>query len=77
MPFSNEKDRRVSSAIGYLTAEVRARPTLEIRCRTIAERLIWNGRQAVGAVVPLRAPGRRSRRMKSSSAAARINRRRC
>ncbi len=51
MPFSNEKDRRVSSAIGYLTAEVRARPTLEIRCRTIAERLIWNGRQAVGAVV--------------------------
>jgi len=50
MPFSNEKDRRVSSAIGYLTAAVRARPNLEIRCRSRVERLIFNGRQAVGVV---------------------------
>jgi 5-(hydroxymethyl)furfural/furfural oxidase len=50
MPMSNENDKRVSSAIGYLTTQVRARPNLEIRCKAFAERVIFDGHQAVGVV---------------------------
>lgn len=46
--FSNEHDRRVSSATGYLDASVRARRNLAIRANTRVVGLKFEGRRVVG-----------------------------
>lgn len=46
--FSNQHDRRVSSAIGYLDAGVRARRNLEIRAGTRVVGLKFEGQRVVG-----------------------------
>lgn len=46
--FSNEHDRRVSSAMGYLDAGVRARHNLEIRANARVVGLRFEGRRVVG-----------------------------
>lgn len=46
--INNELDRRVSSAIAYLTADVRARPNLTILSRTRVERLAMDGARCIG-----------------------------
>ena len=51
VPMSNLPEHRVSTAIGYLTDEVRARPNLEIRGRTEVESIHLAGGRAVGATV--------------------------
>ena len=43
--------RRVSAAEAYLTEEVRNRPNFELRPETFARRLLFDGRQAIGAAV--------------------------
>jgi 5-(hydroxymethyl)furfural/furfural oxidase len=48
LPVSNDGQRRVSSAIGYLDGATRARPNLEIRADTSARRLVFDGARAVG-----------------------------
>ena len=40
--------KRVSAAVGYLTAEVRARPNLVISTETQVSRLLFDGRRCVG-----------------------------
>jgi 5-(hydroxymethyl)furfural/furfural oxidase len=52
--YANIDDRRVSAAMAYLTAEVRARPNLEIISETIAERLLTEGRRITGVRVRCR-----------------------
>ncbi len=49
--FSNRNDRRVSSAIGYLSEAVRRRGNLAIWAGTHAEGLVMNGRRAEGVRV--------------------------
>jgi 5-(hydroxymethyl)furfural/furfural oxidase len=52
MPTSvnlDERWRRVSTAVGYLTSAVRGRPNLEIRARHQARHLLFEGRRVVGA----------------------------
>ena len=46
--ISNEGDRRVSAAVGYLTAEVRARPNLTLWPETKVQRLLTKGAHAEG-----------------------------
>jgi 5-(hydroxymethyl)furfural/furfural oxidase len=46
--FSNDGTRRVSAASGYLTAEVRLRPNLVILADTQGERLMLDGKRAIG-----------------------------
>jgi 5-(hydroxymethyl)furfural/furfural oxidase len=47
----DEKDRRVSCAMAYLTPQVRARPNLTIRTETYVQRILFEGMRAVGAEV--------------------------
>ena len=51
VPMTNTPQRRVSSAIGYLTAEVRRRPNLHIVGQAFVERVLFQGRQAEGVSV--------------------------
>ena len=51
MSLSNDGKDRVSTARGYLGAEVRARPNLEIMTDTTARRLVMQGRQIAGVEV--------------------------
>lgn len=46
--ISNADEKRVSAAIGYLTAEVRRRPNLTISTRTQMTRLLFEGGRCVG-----------------------------
>lgn len=46
--YNNTTQSRCSSAIGYLTSEVRARPNLDIECGVHVEGLTFEGRQVVG-----------------------------
>ncbi|MGE0008220.1 MAG: GMC family oxidoreductase [Parvibaculaceae bacterium] len=59
MPLSNENDRRVSTAVGYLDAETRKRPNLAIFAHAFVERITFDGRKAAGIDVVL--DGRRQR----------------
>ncbi|MEQ8935323.1 MAG: GMC family oxidoreductase N-terminal domain-containing protein [Amphiplicatus sp.] len=54
LPLSASATSRVSSASAYLTAEVRARPNLEIRTGAMAHRIIWRGREATGIEIILK-----------------------
>jgi len=47
MPMSNQYDRRVSAAIGYLGSAVRRRSNLRIQCKTRVLRLLFEGGRAV------------------------------
>ncbi|RUY04904.1 glucose dehydrogenase, partial [Mesorhizobium sp. M7A.F.Ca.US.005.03.2.1] len=51
LPLSNENDRRVSTAIGYLDAEVRARKNLHIFANAFVEGLVIDGTRITGARV--------------------------
>jgi 5-(hydroxymethyl)furfural/furfural oxidase len=51
IPLSNDGRARVSTAVGYLTTQVRQRPNLKIISRTEAQRLIFEGTKAVGVEV--------------------------
>ena len=48
IPMSNENDRRVSTAIGYLDSETRARANLDIYADTEVTALVTEGRQITG-----------------------------
>ena len=48
VPMNNRSDGRVSAAMAYLPAEVRCRPNLAIETSTTAERILFDGEQAVG-----------------------------
>lgn len=50
VPLTNRDGRRVSAAMAYLTAEVRARSNLTILSKTHVARLILSGRQVTGVV---------------------------
>ena len=50
LPMSNRTTGRVSSAMGYLTATVRARHNLDIRCDTSVQRLAIDGRKVTGVI---------------------------
>lgn len=47
----DEKDRRVTCAIAYLTPKVRARPNLKIMTGTEVQRILFEGTRAVGAEI--------------------------
>lgn len=49
--ISNEGDRRVSAAVGYLTADVRARPNLTLWPQTKVQRLLTTGANADGVEI--------------------------
>lgn len=49
--ISNKDETRVSAAMGYLNTEVRARANLHILPETTAERVVFDGRTATGAIV--------------------------
>lgn len=51
VPMSNRPEARVSTAVGYLTAEVRARPGLTVLAEATAERLLFEGRRCIGAQI--------------------------
>lgn len=51
LPMSNRPEGRVSSAMGYLTAEVRARPNVDILCGATVQRIRFEGRRAIGVDV--------------------------
>ncbi len=46
--ISNADEKRVSAAIGYLTAEVRKRPNLKLSTRTSVTELLFEGKRCVG-----------------------------
>jgi 5-(hydroxymethyl)furfural/furfural oxidase len=48
IPTSNDGAGRSSASIGYLTDAVRARSNLEILGQTVADRVLFEGRRAVG-----------------------------
>ena len=51
IPVSNDGHKRVSTAMGYLTDAVRARPNLQILAHTEVLRLVFEGRRAIGVEV--------------------------
>jgi 5-(hydroxymethyl)furfural/furfural oxidase len=52
MPTSiDENDRRVSTAMAYLTPEVRRRNNLTIRTETYVRRILFDGKRATGAEI--------------------------
>ncbi|MER8826490.1 GMC family oxidoreductase N-terminal domain-containing protein [Mesorhizobium sp. M0938] len=53
LPLSNENDRRVSTAIGYLDAEVRARKNLHIFANAFVEGLVSEGTRFTGVRVTI------------------------
>jgi len=48
LPLTNENDRRVSTALGYLTAAARARANLHIFAETQVQELVLEGRRITG-----------------------------
>ena len=54
LPLANENDRRVSTALGYLTAEVRRRPNLTIVAEAMVERVLLEGRRVTGIEVSVK-----------------------
>ncbi|MDF7775368.1 GMC family oxidoreductase N-terminal domain-containing protein [Sphingomonas sp. AOB5] len=48
LPMSNLPSGRVSSAMGYLTPAVRARPNLQLMCGATVERLLFEGKRVTG-----------------------------
>lgn len=48
LPLSNENERRVSTAVGYLDAETRKRPNLSIFPLTFVERIVFEGTRVKG-----------------------------
>src|SRR5207244_11003056 len=56
LPNNNLASGRVSASMAYLDASVRARPNLTILADTTVERIIFDGRRAVG-VTARRADG--------------------
>lgn len=48
LPLSNENERRVSTAVGYLDAETRKRPNLSIFPLTFVERIVFEGTRVTG-----------------------------
>jgi 5-(hydroxymethyl)furfural/furfural oxidase len=59
MSLSNDGRDRVSTARGYLSADIRARPNLEVMTETIVRALIVEGRTVVGVEVERGAERRR------------------
>ena len=53
LPLSNENDRRVSTALGYLDAQTRKRPNLTLFPMCFVERLCFEGSRATGIEVIL------------------------
>ncbi|TPL91528.1 GMC oxidoreductase [Mesorhizobium sp. B2-3-12] len=53
LPLSNENDRRVSTAIGYLDSAVRARKNLHIFANAFVEGLVTEGTRITGARVTI------------------------
>jgi 5-(hydroxymethyl)furfural/furfural oxidase len=53
LPLSNENDRRVSTAIGYLDSEVRTRKNLHIFANAFVERLVTKGTRITGVEVTI------------------------
>ncbi|QBR03897.1 glucose-methanol-choline oxidoreductase [Paraburkholderia pallida] len=51
VPMSNLPDRRISAAVAYLDATVRARPNLRIQASTLVERIELTGRRVSGITV--------------------------
>ena len=47
----SDRGERIPTAVGYLTPEVRQRPNLEIITEHLAEKLVFDGRKATGAVI--------------------------
>jgi 5-(hydroxymethyl)furfural/furfural oxidase len=58
LPLSNDGTRRVSTAHGYLTREVRNRPNLTVLCNSDVVDLIWKDNRVLG-VVALTPEGRK------------------
>jgi len=54
VPMNADGGQRISSAMAYLDEATRRRPNLEIRARTLARRVVFDGRRAVG--VEMRTP---------------------
>jgi len=50
VPIASTPEQRISTAMGYLGADVRKRANLAIRTDTLVERLVFDGRKAVGVV---------------------------
>ena len=48
LPLSNENDRRISTAVGYLDADTRSRPNLSIFPESFVERIRFEGARANG-----------------------------
>ncbi len=59
LPMSNTPEHRVSSAISYLTAEVRRRPNLTIMPFATVTELTMDGRRVTGVVVEIAGETRR------------------
>lgn len=59
LPLANENDRRVSTATGYLTAEVRRRPNLRIFAEAMVQQVLIQDRQATGILVQVDGQRRR------------------
>jgi 5-(hydroxymethyl)furfural/furfural oxidase len=57
IPMNNLPDRRVTTAMAYLDDTVRRRPNLRILCDATVERILFDGRRAIG--VELRTSGGR------------------
>ncbi|GLS34639.1 glucose dehydrogenase [Mesorhizobium tianshanense] len=53
LPLSNENDRRVSTATGYLDKEARARENLHIFANAFVEKLVTSGTRITGAEVTI------------------------
>jgi 5-(hydroxymethyl)furfural/furfural oxidase len=53
LPLSNENERRVSTAVGYLHKEARARKNLHIFANAFVENLIIEGKRATGVRVTI------------------------
>lgn len=71
VPIAASMTRRGSSAICYLTAEVRRRPNLSIAAGTEVTKLLWDGRRVTGVEVAAdRGGGRRHFRAKQVIVAA-------
>lgn len=51
VPYANVGDRRMSAAMGYLNAEVRARKNLTIIGKTVAQSIVFEGKKATGVRV--------------------------
>ncbi len=51
LPLSNENERRVSTAVGYLHKEARSRKNLHIIAEAFVEKILFDGKRATGAKV--------------------------